>query len=99
MTDLLSELELRMPILGRVDCCGITFDADALKFTARTNLGGAFVFDVATGKMVGHSSLFPKLIGIAIAGIGMAVVFLLLWIRRERREASTMPSPTDLTNR
>jgi hypothetical protein len=51
------------------------------------------VFDVTTGKIVDHSSPFPKLIGIAIAGIAMAAVFLLLLMRRERREASTMQNP------
>ena len=93
ITDLLSSTYLRMPILRRIDGGAMTFDTDALTFTSRTNQGGAFVFDVTSGKIVRRSSPIPKFIGIAIAGIAMAVVFLLLLMRRERYAAPSMQSP------
>ena len=95
ITDLLPLAHLRFPILGRVDCGGIAFDADALTFSSSTNQGSVFVFDVTTGKITRRSSPFPKLIGIAVAGVAMAAVFLLLLLRRERDETTTVQSRTE----
>jgi hypothetical protein len=79
-TDLLSFARLKSLINGEpIDCGGMTFDADALTFTTRTQQGEAFTFDVTTGRLIRHWSPFPVFIAIGTA-TSLALLCLGVWI-------------------
>lgn len=83
ITDLVASLQFKTLITGQaIDCRGVAFNSRPLTFTMRTNQGESFVFDVRTGKILHHSSPFPMGIGIVVAVLVMAGIFLAFVVRR-----------------